>query len=58
MPDRRLVRRRWTDSSLVIKPILDDDHTCEQYSTSERACTLTNEEGSLDRKYFLIRQAR
>ena len=35
MPDRSLIKRCWTDSSLVIRPILDDDHTGEQYSISE-----------------------
>ena len=61
MPDRPLVKRRWTDTSLVIKPVLDGDHTDEEYSTSERIYTLkalTNEEGSLVRKHFLIKKAR
>ena len=61
MPDWPLVKRSWADSSLVIKPILDGDHTGEQYSTSERTDTLkalTSEEGSLDRKHFLFRKAR
>ena len=39
MPDRHLVKRRWTDSSLVIKPVLDGDHTGEQYSTNGRTYT-------------------
>ena len=57
MPDRPLVKRRWTDSSLVIKPIFDGDRTGEQYSTSEHTYTLkalTSEEGFLDRKHVLI----
>ena len=40
MPDTLLVKRRWTDSSLVIKPVLDGDHTGVQYSTNGRTYTL------------------
>ena len=40
MPDRLLVKRRWTEFSLVIKPVLEGDHTGEQYSTNERTHTL------------------
>ena len=50
-----------TSENLVSKPVLDGDHTGEQYSTSERTYTLKaliSEEGSLDRKHFLIRKAR
>ena len=53
MPDIHLVKRRWTDSSLVIKPVLEGDHTCEQYSTNGRTYTLkalTSDEVSYDRK--------
>ena len=60
MPDRLLVKRRWTDSSLIIKPVLDGDHTDEQYSTNGRTYTLkalTSDEVSFDRKHFLIKKA-
>ena len=40
MPDRLLLKRRWTDSSFVIKPILEGDQTDEQYSTSGRKYNL------------------
>ena len=39
MPDILLVKRRWTDSSLVIKPVFEGDHTGEQYSTNGRTYT-------------------
>ena len=55
MLDRLLVKRRWTDSSLVIKPVLEGDHTGEQYSTNGRTYTLkalTSDEVSFDRKLF------
>ena len=61
MPDRLLVKGRWTDSSLVIKPALEDDHTGEQYSTNGRTYTLkalTSDQVSFDRKHFLIKNAR
>ena len=55
MPDRLLVKQQWTDSSLVIKPVLEDDHTGEQYSTNGYTYilkALTSEEVSFDRKHF------
>ena len=61
MPDRLLVKRPWTDSSLVIKLVFEGDHTGEQYSTNERTYTLKaliSDEVSLDRKHFLIKKAR
>ena len=61
MLDRLLVKRRWTDSSLVIKPVLEGDHTGDQYSTNGRTYTLkalTSDEVSFDRKHFLIKKAR
>ena len=54
MPHRLLVKRRWTDS-IVIKPVLEDDHTGEQYSTNGRTYilkALTSDEVSFDRKTF------
>ena len=39
-PDAILVKRRWTDFGLVIKPVLEGDHTGEQYSTNGRTYTL------------------
>ena len=57
MPDRLLIKRRCTDSSLVIKPVLEGDYTGGQYSTNERTYTLkalTSDEVSLDRQHFLI----
>ena len=40
MPVRLLVKRRWTDSNLVIKPVFKVGDTGEQYSTNWRAYTL------------------
>ena len=60
MPDRLLVKRRWTDSSLVIKPVLKGDQTGEQYSTNGRTYTLkalTSDEAFFDRKHFLINKS-
>ena len=61
MPNRLLVKWLWTDSSLVIKPVLEGDHTGEQYSTNGRTYTLkalTSDEVSFDRIHFLIKKAR
>ena len=61
MSDILLVRRRWIDSSLVIKPVLEGDQTGEQYSTNGRTYilkALTSDEVSFDRKHFLIKKAR
>ena len=61
MPDRRLVKRRWTDSSLVIKLVLEDDQTGEQYATNGITYTLkalTSDEVFFDRKHFLIKKVR
>ena len=60
MPDRLLVKRRWTDSSLVIKPVLKGYHTGEQYSTNGRTYTLkalTSDEVFFDSKHFLLKKA-
>ena len=40
MPERYLAKRRWTDSSSIIKPVLEDDQTGEQYSINVRTYTL------------------
>ena len=60
MLDRLLVKRRWTNSSLVIKPVLEGNHTGEQYSTNWRTYTskaLTGDEVSFDRKHYLLKKA-
>ena len=61
MPDRLLVKRSWTDSSLVIKPVVKGYHTDEQYSTNGHTYTLKaliSDEVSFDRKHFLSKKAR
>ena len=40
MLERRLVKRRWTDSSSVIKPVLEGDQTHEQYLINVRTYAL------------------
>ena len=60
MSGKLLVKRRWTGSSLVIKPVFEGDHTGEQYSINWRTYTLkalTSDEVSFDRKHFLIKKA-
>ena len=42
MSERLLVKRRWTDSSLVINPVFKDVHPAEQYSTNGRMYTIND----------------